>query len=215
MGPPVLVELINPDDPAGSSKRWQITDETIVGRGGEAVIVLSLPALSRHHLQLVPRPNGWFAFDLGSRNGSHLNGDPLGQEPTQLYDGDLLVLAGSVTLRFRDPMATPLAPKIGRLVGVWIDPDTDAVWVDAQQVEPPLTDRQFRLLQRLYLADGAVVARPEAIAAAWHDSDGSGVTDEALTALIKRTRKRLAEFERGEPAIEIVRHRGIRLRNVQ
>ncbi|MEM7324480.1 MAG: FHA domain-containing protein [Actinomycetota bacterium] len=212
MGPPVIVELINPDEPAESSKRWHLTETTIVGRGGEAEVVLAAPELSRHHLRLTPRPNGWFADDPGSRNGTHLNGAALGTEPAQLYDGDLLVLAGSVTLRFRDPMATPLAPRIGRLAGVWIDEETDAVWVDAQLVEPPLTERQFRLLLRLYRADGALISRPEAIAAAWHDSDGQGVTDGALTALIKRTRKRLAEFERGDPNIEIIRHRGIRLR---
>jgi len=118
-----------------------------------------------------------------------------------------------VTLRFRDPMSTPVVPRIGKLTGVWIDPDTEVVWVDAQPVEPPLTDRQFRLLRRLYHADGAVVSRADAIDATWPDADRSGVTDEALTALVKRTRKRLAEFERGDPTIEIVRHRGIRLRN--
>lgn len=207
--------MVNPDDPGGSSKRWELTEATIVGRGGEAAIVLAVPALSRHHLQLTPRPSGWFVTDLDSRNGTHLNGLAIEAEPKQLYDGDLLVLAGSLTLRFRDPMATPMVPKIGKLTGVWIDPDTDAVWVDANLVEPPLTARQFRLLELLYNNDGAVVSRAEAIDTAWSDVAAAGVTDDALSALIKRLRKRLAEFELGEPNIEIVRHRGVRLRNVR
>ncbi|MEM7273248.1 MAG: FHA domain-containing protein [Actinomycetota bacterium] len=212
MNPPAVVELLNPDQPSGSAKRWDIAASTIVGRGGEAGIVLAVEALSRHHLLLEPRPNGWYAADLGSRNGTHRNGTALGSEPVQLHDGDLLVLAGSLTLRFRDPMATPLAPRIGRLHGVWIDPGGGDVWVDARRLEPALTARQYRLIERLYRADGDVVTRPDLVAAVWDDVDAEGVTDEALTALLKRTRKRLAEIETGPPAIEIIRHRGVRLR---
>ncbi len=165
-------------------------------------------------MQFTPHPRGWFVADLNSRNGTHLNGVAVGDEPVRLHDGDLLVLAGSLTLRFRDPMATPIAPRIGKLVGVWIDPETDSVWVDARQVEPPLSARQLRLLKLMYEADGQIVTRAEAIDAAWDDANAEGVTDDALAALIKRTRKRLADFENDEPSIEIVRNRGIRLRNV-
>lgn len=209
-----VLELVDPDDPNGSSMRWDVDDVTIIGRGGEASVVLNVAAVSRHHLQLTPRPQGWFVADLDSRNGSFLDGAPLGSDPVAIHDGALLALAGALTLRFRDPLATPIAPSIGRLIGVWIDPDTAAVWVDARRVEPPLSGRQLRLLQRLYEADGEIVTRLDAIDAAWDDAHAEGVTDDALAALLKRLRKRLAEFENGDPWVEIVRHRGIRLRNV-
>lgn len=215
MSSPAVIEFLNPEDVTSTSHRWDVAEPTIVGRGADATIVLNVAAISRHHLQLTPQPRGWYASDLNSRNGTHLNGVAIGDEPVRLHDSDLLVLAGSVTLRFRDPMATPIAPRIGRLVGVWIDPETDAVWVDARRVEPPLSARQLRLLKLMYEADGDIVSRAEAIDAAWDDANAEGVTDDALAALIKRTRKRLADFENDEPNIEIVRNRGIRLRNVR
>lgn len=209
-----VLELVDPNDPAATSKRWDIRESTIIGRGGRATIVLNIPAVSRHHIELTARPHGWFIADLGSRNGTFLGGEALGSEPVQLHDGDLVVLAGSATLRFRDPLATPIAPAIGRLSGVWIDPKTDAVWVDARQVEPPLSGRQLRLLKCLFDADGAIVARLDAVDAVWDDANADGVTDDALAALLKRLKKRLADFEIGDPWIEIIRHRGIRLNNV-
>jgi hypothetical protein len=215
MSSPAVIEFLNPEDVTSTSRRWDVGEPTIVGRGADASIVLNVAAISRHHLQLTPQPRGWYASDLNSRNGTHLNGVAIGDEPVRLHDSDILVLAGSVTLRFRDPMATPIAPRIGRLVGVWIDPETDAVWVDARRVEPPLSARQLRLLKLMYDADGNIVTRADAIDAAWDDANAEGVTDDALAALIKRTRKRLADFENDGPNIEIVRNRGIRLRNVQ
>ena len=208
-----VLELVPADDPSTTSKRWDIDAVTIIGRGGESGVVVNVPAVSRHHVQITPRPRGWFASDLDSRNGTFLNGIMLGADPVLLHDGDQLVLAGAATLRFRDPMATPIAPSIGRLTGVWIDPDTRAVWVDARRVEPPLSARQLRLLECLDAAQGEIVTRLDAIEASWDDANAAGVTDDALAALIKRLRKRLAEFE-NDQHIEIVRHRGLRLRVV-
>lgn len=215
MGNAVYLELITEgaaSDP--SAHRWEISEEVVVGRSSDADVVINIQEISRGHVRLTPRPDGWWATDLDSRNGTFVNGDPLGATAVRLIDGDDLVLAGAVTLRFGDPMATPLAPAIGRLSGVWIDPDTSAVWVDARRVEPPLSARQLALLQLLFDADGEIVTRQEAIEATWEDAHAAGVSDEALAALIKRLKKRLEPFEGGTANVEIVRHRGLRLRIV-
>ncbi len=205
-----VLELVGDDDAA--TTRWDIDGPTTVGRGGESTVVINVSAISRHHLRFEPRPDGWVVADLESRNGTFLDGEPLGSESVRLHDGARLTLAGVVTIRFRDPLATPMAPAIGRLHGVWIDPETDAVWVDARRVEPPLTGRQFALLERLDQADGGVVERADLVAAAWGEDAFDGVTDDALSALIKRLRKRLGEFEVNGPVIEVVKHRGVRVR---
>lgn len=215
MGNPVYLELIAESGTADpSAHRWDFAEESVIGRSAEADVVINVQEISREHLRLAPRPDGWWATDLHSRNGTFVNGDPLTADPLRLIDGDLLVLAGAVTLRFGDPMATPLAPAIGRLSGVWIDQETDAVWVDARRVEPPLSARQLALLQLLFDADGEIVTRQNAIEATWDDAHSDGVSDEALAALIKRLKKRLEPFESGAPNVEIVRHRGLRLRIV-
>ena len=66
----VVFELVG-DHPTGdpSAHRWEIDDHAIVGRGGEATLVINIPAISRHHVQLIPRPDGWWVSDLNSRNG--------------------------------------------------------------------------------------------------------------------------------------------------
>lgn len=211
----VFLELIGTDDSGDpSAHRWELDDVAVIGRSSDADVVINVQEISRGHVKLTPRPDGWWVTDLDSRNGTFLNGEPVASTPVRLIDGDQLVLAGAVTLRFSDPMATPLAPAIGRLSGVWIDPETKAVWVDARRVEPPISARQLTLLQLLFDADGEIVTRQEAIEATWTDAHVAGVSDEALAALIKRLKKRLEPFEGGSPNIEIVRHRGLRLRIV-
>ena len=191
-------------------RRWEIRGPLVVGRAAAADLTVALPALSRRHLELVEATGRVAARDLGSRNGSAINGRPLGQQAVILTDGDELVLAGTIAFRFIDPMATPIGPRIGKLTGVWIDPDTGVVWLDARPLEPPLSPRQLSLLQLLHDADGDVVSRDRIVEVVWADAVADGVSDEAVAALVKRLRQRLGEAGRGE-LIEMVRHRGLRL----
>ena len=207
-GPDTDAEL---DRAIGSSRRrWEVNGPLVIGRAAAADLTITLPSLSRRHLELVPLTGRVAARDLGSRNGSAVNGQPLGSEPVVLADGDQLVLAGSVAFRFVDPMATPVGPRIGKLRGVWVDPDTDAVWLDARPVEPALSPRQLALLKLLAEADGRVVSRQRIVEVVWADAEADGVSDEAVAALIKRLRQRLGETGRSE-LVEVVRHRGLRL----
>lgn len=198
----------------GSAERREVGDSITVGRDETADLTLGVAGLSRQHAKVERRRDGYWVVDLGSRNGTFVNGEPLVAGGTRLEDGDTIVLGGAVTLVFRDPMATPIAPRIGRLTGLWIDPETDAVWVDAQRVEPPLSGRQIRLLHLLYDAQGEVVTRATIIDNVWDDAAAEGVSDDALAALIKRLRARLKEFESDITHVEIVRGRGLRLKNV-
>lgn len=197
-------------------RRLPIGDQLVIGRGRpqdgtDTSLLLEIPALSRVHARVEQRRDGWWILDLESRNGTFVNGERVGSEGARLDDGDEIVLAGAVPFVFRDPLATPIAPLIGKLTGVWIDPGTDAVWVDAQRVEPPLSSRQLRLLKLLSENEGEIVTRITIVDEVWDDAAAEGVSDDAVTALIKRLRARLGEFEQGQPLIEIRRGRGVRL----
>jgi DNA-binding NtrC family response regulator len=73
-------------------------DLVAIGRDPSNDIVLRIPSVSRYHLELRRAPRGWLAADLGSRNGTAINGRRLvGQEP--LRPGDLLEI-GPVELVF-------------------------------------------------------------------------------------------------------------------
>ncbi len=54
--------------------------------------------VSRRHLEILRQDDGLWARDLGSRNGSFLNDEPLGADPVQLNDGDALILGGLLIL---------------------------------------------------------------------------------------------------------------------
>jgi len=192
-------------------RRVPLVDGATIGRLAEHEITFDTAAMSRNHAAAHRRSGTWWLEDLGSKNGTFLNGNALGPEPTPLTDGDTVVFAGAVTVAFHDPAVTPIAPRIGRLSGVWIDPTTDAVWVDATRIEPPLSARQLALLKLLDANVGEIVTRADIVAEVWDDAAASGVSDEAVTALVKRLRGRLRESPLPTEHLEVVKGRGIRL----
>lgn len=191
--------------------RVELSDGVVIGRVGGDGITFDVPSMSRRHAQVSVRSGSWWLSDLQSKNGTFVNGRIVGQEPVLLADGDEVVFAGVVAVTFHDPAATPIAPRIGRLAGVWIDPESDAVWVDATRIEPPLSAHQLELLKLLDARAGEVVSRRQIVATVWANVAASGVSDEAVTALIKRLRARLRESPLAVEHLQVVKGRGVRL----
>jgi len=73
-------------------------EEFTIGRGTGNDLHLKNPWLSRHHAKILHRSDGYTLLDLGSRNGTFLNGQPIRGE-TALSSGDLIAL-GDVQVRF-------------------------------------------------------------------------------------------------------------------
>lgn len=62
-----------PDAPA--SAHWVDDGEScVIGRGGDAGWVLPHASVSRRHARLAPEDGGWRLLDLGSKNGSFVDG---------------------------------------------------------------------------------------------------------------------------------------------
>lgn len=61
-------------------------DVVVLGRSRSADIVVSDPSVSRRHLELRRDDRGWYALDLGSTNGSQINGASVA-EPRRLEPG--------------------------------------------------------------------------------------------------------------------------------
>jgi pSer/pThr/pTyr-binding forkhead associated (FHA) protein len=57
--------------------------------------------ISRSHLEILAQPDGLYVRDLGSANGSWLNGRPLGGVPVRLEDGAEILLGSDSLLQFR------------------------------------------------------------------------------------------------------------------
>jgi hypothetical protein len=70
----------------------------MLGRSRQCDVVLSDPNISRQHAELRPRGGSWVLTDLGSTNGSRINGHPV-ERSEVVRPGDEIEL-GATILRF-------------------------------------------------------------------------------------------------------------------
>lgn len=194
-------------------QRWPVSQTLVLGREASCDVVVADRQISRYHARLTPTPEGVILEDLGSKNGTHHNGVPL-SGPVVLQDGDVVSVALAQQFLFLTSDATmPLlegAPHVGRLM---MDQKSRRVWVNQQQLVPPLSAQQFKMLWLLYESQGQVVSRPDLVTAVWGDEQAAGVSDQALDALIRRLRDRLAALDPTHQYISTVRGHGVRLDN--
>jgi DNA-binding winged helix-turn-helix (wHTH) protein len=204
---PVLVAQNGPID----GSRWSVDHTLMIGRDRGCDIVIPDRQVSRYHARLTPGSNGIVLEDLGSKNGTTHNNNLL-QAPVVLQDGDIVKIAVAQEFMFLSSDATmPLeaaTPRNGRLV---LDMRSRQVWVSGRQLTPPLSASQFHLLWKLYENSGSVVTRLELVNTVWGDEQSAGVSDQALDALIRRLRDRLAEIDPAHAYIVTVRGHGMRL----
>lgn len=87
------VVVVRSDTQAGLD--FTVTDATVLGRSEEADIVLDDPYASEFHLRLVAQEGGLILHDLGSTNGTYLNGRRV-TAPTELRRGDAVQVGKTV-----------------------------------------------------------------------------------------------------------------------
>ena len=79
-------------------RRVPLGDEPVqIGRLPECAIPIGDPQASRRHAEIRPHGDGYVVADLGSMNGTMVNGRPIGEH--RLEDGDVIGI-GSTALRF-------------------------------------------------------------------------------------------------------------------
>lgn len=71
----------------------------IMGRDPTNAIVINNPEISRQHTRIIPQGQGYLVEDLGSTNGTYVNGRRL-MTATLLQDGDIVSLGEIVILNF-------------------------------------------------------------------------------------------------------------------
>jgi pSer/pThr/pTyr-binding forkhead associated (FHA) protein len=201
-----------------SGKRFSIQDSLIMGREDVCEIMIPSRQVSRNHARVIPTENGVLLEDLGSKNGTHCNGKPV-EEPIILQDGDVIQIAfaqqfvfisSDATMPLDASLAVHLKPQQYRLR---LDKRSRRVWIDEEEILPPLSVSQFGLLELLYDRQGRVIDRKEMIESIWGDEEAIGVSEQALDALVRRLRDRLAAVEPAHVFIVTVRGHGLRLDN--
>ncbi len=90
-----------------AGKTHAVARAVILGRQKGVDIPVDDIAASREHAKIFQQDGDWFVIDLGSRNGTKLNGKPVTRSP--LSHGDLITI-GNTAYRFDAPEIAAKAP---------------------------------------------------------------------------------------------------------
>ena len=212
-----------------SGQRWQIDKELIIGRDPECDVVINDRQVSRYHARFNRSDNGVLIEDLGSKNGTFINGKRI-EEPVVLNDNDLIQIA--LVQHFLFLLSDATMPMDSRALSIaalsnvgpssnlphqrehfYLDTPSRRVWIKGQEIVPPLSLQQFRLLEALQSRIGVVVSRQELIDEIWGEDEAQGVSEQAFDALVRRLRERLNLLDPNTNYIVTVRGHGLRMDN--
>lgn len=179
----------------GSSYReleWE-TPLLSIGRDGSNDLVIEHPLASRRHARLERIDEGFAIRDLDSTNGTYVNEDRI-TGLCMLHNQDQVVVADTI-ITFQDPEATVkgvVPPEVLRRVRpdeeLRVDSRTKEVYVRNALLDPPLTVKEFQLLELLYNRKGQVISKDEIARSVW---DYEVFDYNAIDALVYRLRQRI------------------------
>ena len=189
-------------DPTGREHRVD-GERVVIGRAVENEIVVTSKRISREHACV--RREGWRVLleDLGSTNGTYLNGERI-HSPRQLRDGDQIKV-GDVVFTFHDPDVTYQDSPLPELE---IDVVAGVVRVSRQAVS--LAPKEFALLAYLFERTGEVCSKDEIGTAVWPEYK-EGVYDYQIENLVRRLRSKLEPDPAAPQLLLTVRGRGYKL----
>ncbi|MBN1995546.1 MAG: FHA domain-containing protein [Anaerolineae bacterium] len=193
--------------------QWFLTEPTmIIGRDATSDVQIDDRQVSRRHAEISRTPKGYTIRDLGSKNGTFLNGEAISAEPQFIRTGDELSIALCAKLTFIEDDATaPAVPLQRREAAIKMDFAAKRVWINGQEVAPPLSVAQYTLLELLYRNAGNVVSRDKVVETVWSADEAEGVSEQAIDALARRLRERIGEIDPDNKLFETVRGYGFRL----
>lgn len=168
-----------------------ITDVITIGRDGSNDVIIDHPLASRRHARLERTEDGFAVRDLESTNGTFVNQERIAGL-CLLHNQDQIIIADTVIV-FHDPEATvkgALPPEVLRAVHEELRVDSRAkeVYIKGQLLRPPLTVKEFQLLELLYERRGQVVSKDEIARQVW---DYEVFDYNAIDALVYRLRQRI------------------------
>jgi hypothetical protein len=184
---------------------------TLIGRGEDCDVRVEDPLASRRHAQVRREPWRYVLEDLGSRNGTLVNGEVIAGT-YHLRHGDTIHVA-TTPLRFEDPNATlPMARETLRPLHlpVWVNAATGEAFAHGTPLE--LAPKELALLTVLFEKSGEICEKDEIARRVWPEYDGA-VSDYNIETLVSRLRSKLNQAGGSGDAIVTVKKRGYRLKS--
>lgn len=170
--------------------------ETRIGRATDNDAVLEGDGVSRYHARLVWEASAYRLEDLGSKNGTMVNGKRL-DAPRDLAEGDVITIPGW-TLKFEAEDATvtrPFAPTADAMPPaggqelVLNAATREAVVRGNTVLLPP---KEYLALSLLYERAGTVVSKEDLAEHVWPEYNGD-VSDYNIHQVLSRLRREIEE----------------------
>lgn len=79
----LLVDKVRP------TRKYDLKGTTNVGRAGDNQVIVEDPTVSRHHAWIKEKEGDYTVFDVGSANGTYVNGEKV-VDPRTLQNGDVI-----------------------------------------------------------------------------------------------------------------------------
>jgi pSer/pThr/pTyr-binding forkhead associated (FHA) protein len=183
---------------------------TRVGRAMENEIVVVSKRASREHAHIRRDGRRTFLDDLGSTNGTYLNGERvMGSAP--LRDGDQISI-GEIIFIFHDPDTTTRETPFPELE---VNVEAGVVRLNRHAIQ--LSPKEFSLLACLYQNRGKVCSKDEIGRTVWSEykrgssGDQPGIYAYQIENLIRRLRKKIEEDSNAPVLLITVRGLGYKL----
>ena len=165
-----------------------------LGASSSADVFIDNSYVSRLHAQIVEEAGGHRIRDLGSKNGTFVNGTRVDDAGRLLEIGDRIELAeGQVVLRFQVRGVTLSQVPSGPVddEDMHVDPRSRDVWIGGKVLAPPVSRKEFDVLNLLFRKRGEACSKDEIAAAGWPERTDGDVGDQEIEQSIRRIRLRI------------------------
>ena len=192
-------------------------DTCVLGKSPSADIVIDNPYVSRRHAQITWAEGNFHIRDVGSKNGTFINGANLAGKTHQLNSGDRVELGkGQVVVRFQEWGSTVTLPPTHQAASgdLVVDARAREVWLRGDKVEPPFSRKEFDVLNLLYRRRGEACSKDDIAATGWPEREEGDVGDQDIEQYIRRLRLRIEPDPSHPQYILTVRGFGYRLSDV-
>ena len=192
---------------------WKLgADEIIVGRSPESGLLIDESFVSRQHAVISSDNSTYSIRDLGSKNGTWVNDQRIGNSPEILQDGDLIHFGSPTsTLRFLENDRTLTLNVKDLDSGLRVDLAGREVYIDGSMIIPTLSRKEFDILSLLWERQRVACSRIEIIAKVWPERPQGDVSETEIEQYIRRLRRRIGDTERPPKQLVTVRGYGYKL----
>lgn len=174
-----------------------------IGRAVDNDIVITSKRVSRTHACIRQEGRKWLLEDLGSANGTFLNGERV-FAPVELRDGDRIAL-GEIILMYHDPDTTIREDPFPEL-----EVDAAAGVVRLNRKVITLSPKEFTLLVYLSQHGGEVCSKDEISQVVWPEYPDQ-VYDYQIENLVRRLRTKIENDPNNPQLLLTIRGLGYKL----